>query len=100
MRHVLQVLQWTRDWGKAQQLAWEVANAFVEQCNEADQIKEGVKEWLQALASARVPCTLVSNMSRYGALSSQKACFISGSSERCMQRAALFTYVYICKGIW
>lgn len=60
-----QVLQWTRDWGVAQQLAWRVASAYVEECSKGNDAMEGAREWLQALASSRVPCALVSSMSRY-----------------------------------
>ena len=60
----LQVLQWTRDWGTAQKLAWRVASAYVEECSRGDEAMEGAREWLQALAASRVPCALVSSMSR------------------------------------
>ena len=87
------MLQWTRDWGRAQQLAWEVANAFVDQCNQADEVKEGVREWLQALASARVPCTLVSNMSRYGGSKSKlaRSCSIRWDNTAWQKVAAAVT---------
>ena len=59
-----QVLQWTRDWGTAQKLAWRVASAYVSECSQGDEAMEGAREWLQALATSRVPCALVSSMSR------------------------------------
>lgn len=63
-RAITEVLQWTRDWGTAQQLAWRVAGAYVEECSKSNEAMEGAREWLQALASSRVPCALVSSMGR------------------------------------
>ncbi|DBA94566.1 TPA: hypothetical protein ACH3X1_002151 [Trebouxia sp. C0004] len=63
-RAITEVLQWTRDWGTAQKLAWRVASAYVEECSQGNEAMEGAREWLQALAASRVPCALVSSMSR------------------------------------
>lgn len=63
-RAITEVLQWTRDWGTAQKLAWRVASAYAQECSQGDEAMEGAREWLQALAASRVPCALVSSMSR------------------------------------
>ena len=58
------MLQWTRDWGKAQKLAYEVALAFSQEFQAVREPGAGVREWLQALASSNVPCALVTTMDR------------------------------------
>ena len=60
----VQILQWTRDWGTAQQLGWRVASAYVEECSQGNEAMDGAREWLQALATSKVPCALVSSMGR------------------------------------
>ncbi|KAL3162902.1 hypothetical protein ABBQ32_009347 [Trebouxia sp. C0010 RCD-2024] len=63
-RAITEVLQWTRDWGVAQRLAWRVASAYVDECSQGTGAMEGAREWLQALATSKVPCALVSSISR------------------------------------
>ncbi len=58
------MLQWTRDWGEAQKLAYEVALAFSQEFQAVREPGAGVREWLQALASSNVPCALVTTMDR------------------------------------
>lgn len=55
----LQVLQWTRDWKRAQELAWLVAGAYAQLLLEVESPLPGVVEWLQLMAKNSVPCALV-----------------------------------------
>jgi hypothetical protein len=59
-----QVLQWTRDWGRAQALAWQLAVLYAEEFGQLSEPQAGVPEWLTALSRARVPCALVSTFDR------------------------------------
>ncbi|KAK9816620.1 hypothetical protein WJX72_002844 [[Myrmecia] bisecta] len=61
-RAITEVLQWTRDWGAAQRMAWRVANLFAEEFGRLSEPLPGVREWLLALNKANVPCAIVSNM--------------------------------------
>lgn len=63
-RAVTEVLQWTRDWGVAQRLAWRVAVLYTEEFSRASQPQSGLSEWLSALSKSKVPCAVVSNMDR------------------------------------
>ena len=56
----VQVLQWTRDWKRAQALAWQVATAYAQLLQEVQSPLPGVLEWLQLMAKNNVPCALVS----------------------------------------
>ena len=57
-----QVLHWTRDWGRAQELAWRVAVLYAEQFEQLRDATLGVAQWLAALRKANTPCALVSHM--------------------------------------
>lgn len=59
-----QVLQWTREWGRAQRLAWRVAAVYAERFHALSEPQPGVREWLAALQRASVPCALVSSFDR------------------------------------
>jgi len=59
-----QVLQWTRDWGTAQRLAFELGENLAKEFATLDSPLPGVLEWLLALRSVRVPCALVSALDR------------------------------------
>ena len=61
----MQVLQWTRDWGTAQRLAFELGENLTREFATLDSPLPGVLEWLLALKSVRVPCALVSALDRY-----------------------------------
>jgi beta-phosphoglucomutase-like phosphatase (HAD superfamily) len=63
-RVITEVLQWTRDWKVAQRLAWEVAMAFGQQVQSVKEPQSGVRDWLQALKSCKMPCALVGNLDR------------------------------------
>ncbi len=56
----MQVLQWTRDWKRAQALAWQVASAYAQLLGEVQAPLPGVLDWLQLMAKNNVPCALVS----------------------------------------
>ena len=60
----LQVLRWTRDWGKAKQLAWQVAAAYASGFNALTEPQPGIRKWLHALSKANVPCTIVTAFDR------------------------------------
>ncbi len=57
-----QVLHWTRDWGRAQELAWRVAVLYAELFQQLQDATLGVAQWLTALRKANTPCALVSHM--------------------------------------
>jgi len=59
---VTQVLHWTRDWGRAQELAWRVAVLYAELFQQLQDATLGVAQWLAALRKANTPCALVSHM--------------------------------------
>jgi len=59
-----QVLQWTREWGVAQRLAWRVAAVYSELFHTLSEPRPGVREWLAALQRASVPCALVTSFDR------------------------------------
>ncbi|KAK9836404.1 hypothetical protein WJX84_001269 [Apatococcus fuscideae] len=63
-RVITEVLQWTRDWGWARQLAWKMAGLYVEEFREIREPLHGVREWLAALARCNIPCAVVSSMDR------------------------------------
>lgn len=56
------MLGWTRDWGRAQQLAWRLAVLYAEEFQALGEPLAAVKPWLLALQKAAVPCALVSHM--------------------------------------
>lgn len=60
----MQVLQWTREWSHAKALAWKVAVAYGEDFGRISEPQPGVKEWLQVLSKANVPCAVVSAFDR------------------------------------
>lgn len=60
----MQVLQWTRDFGRAQALAWRLALLYAEEFALLSEPQAGVREWLSALQRARVPCALVTTFDR------------------------------------
>ncbi len=60
----LQVLRWTQDWGKAKQLAWQVAAAYASVFNAITEPQPGIREWLHALSKANVPCAIVTAFDR------------------------------------
>ena len=57
-----QVLHWTRDWRRAQELAWRVAVLYAELFQQLQDATLGVAQWLAALRKANTPCALVSHM--------------------------------------
>ena len=56
------MLQWTREWGRAQELAWRLAILYAEEFHKLNEPMPAVKPWLQALQKANVPCALISQM--------------------------------------
>lgn len=64
LKSKMQVLQWTRDWGTAQRLAFEVALAVSREFQTLSEPLPGVKDWLLALKSVNVPCALVTCLDR------------------------------------
>ena len=61
----VQVLRWTRDWGKAKELAWQVAAAYGSNFNAISEPQPGIREWLHALSKSNVPCAIVTAFDRY-----------------------------------
>lgn len=61
----MQVLQWTQDQGVAQRLAWRVAECLAQELQQLSKPRQGVQEWLTALARASVPCAVVSTLDRH-----------------------------------
>lgn len=53
------MLQWTRDWKRAQELAWLVATAYAQLLGEIEGPLPGVVDWLQLVHKNNVPCALV-----------------------------------------
>ncbi|KAL4448919.1 hypothetical protein ABPG77_007636 [Micractinium sp. CCAP 211/92] len=64
-RAVTDVLMWTRDWKRAQELAWLVATEYARLLLELAEPLDGVEDWLQLMAKTRVPCALVTSMDRF-----------------------------------
>ena len=62
---LLQVLRWARDWGKAKELAWQVAAAYAAGFNAITEPQPGIREWLHALSKSNVPCAIVTAFDRY-----------------------------------
>ncbi len=56
------MLHWTRDWGRAQELAWRVAVLYAREFEQLREAMMGVGQWLAALRKANTPCALVSHM--------------------------------------
>eukprot|EP00891_Asterochloris_glomerata_P006619 jgi/Astpho2/6619/Aster-04985 len=79
LRAASSVLQWTRDWGEAQKLAYEVALAFSQEFQAVREPGAGVREWLQALASSNVPCALVTTMDRVSLVAALERMGLSGA---------------------
>ena len=50
-----QVLRWAQDWGKAKELAWQVAAAYASGFNAITEPQPGIREWLHALSKSNVP---------------------------------------------
>jgi beta-phosphoglucomutase-like phosphatase (HAD superfamily) len=63
-RAVMDLLGWTRDWGEARALAADVAGAYLEEVGSLDAARPGVARWWAALAAARVPVAVVSELDR------------------------------------
>ncbi|GMH32602.1 hypothetical protein BSKO_00436 [Bryopsis sp. KO-2023] len=63
-RVVTEVLMWTSSWVEARKLTRLVSEAYVELFAELAVPEEGALEWLAALASSKVPCAVISDMSR------------------------------------
>jgi beta-phosphoglucomutase-like phosphatase (HAD superfamily) len=63
-RAITEVLQWTRDWSRAKALAWKVALACSQEFTTLSDCQPGVREWLQVLSKAQVPCAVVSAFDR------------------------------------
>ena len=61
---ISQVLQWTRDWGTAQRLAYEFAQAVAAEFEALKEPMMGVVDWLVALKSVNVPCAVVTQLDR------------------------------------
>lgn len=64
-RAVTDVLMWTREWKRAQELAWLVATEYAALLLEVAQPRDGVVDWLQLMSKTRVPCALVTSMDRH-----------------------------------
>ncbi|EFN51235.1 hypothetical protein CHLNCDRAFT_33180, partial [Chlorella variabilis] len=64
-RAATDVLMWTRDWGRAQELAWLVASEYGRLLLDLAQPRDGVADWLQLMSKTRVPCALVTTMDRH-----------------------------------
>jgi hypothetical protein len=64
-RAVMDILGWTQDMKEAKALAHDVASEFAGRFRSLEEPENGVTHWLRALASARVPCAIVSNLDRY-----------------------------------
>lgn len=64
----MQVLGWTSDPGKAQRLAWLVASSLAGELKALTSPAPGVREWLGALATAHIPCALVTSLDRHASL--------------------------------
>ena len=62
--YCVQVLRWTRDWGKAKELAWQVAAAYGTNFNAISEPQPGIREWLHALSKSNVPCAIVTAFDR------------------------------------
>lgn len=60
LRSALQLLQWTRDWKRAQELSWLVATAYGQLLTEVEGPLPGVVDWLTLMSKNNVPCALVS----------------------------------------
>lgn len=67
-RAITDILQWTDNFKRAQELAWLVANAYIELLLSDEMINDpnpGVVEWLELISvRTRVPSCLVSNLDR------------------------------------
>lgn len=61
----LQVLRWAQDWGRAKELAWQVAVAYATGFNAITEPQPGIREWLHALSKSNVPCAIVTAFDRY-----------------------------------
>lgn len=63
-RAAMNVLQWTRDMRRAQELAWLVATSYAQALREVEQPLPGVVDWLAVMSKTNVPCALVTAMDR------------------------------------
>lgn len=64
-RAVTEVLHWTRDWKRAQELAWLVASSYSQQLAQLEAPLPGVRDWLSLMAKNNIPCALVSSLDRH-----------------------------------
>lgn len=63
-RAIIDILQWTRNWGRAQELAWLVAVTYNDLIKEIDAALPGVMEWLDLIGKTNVPSALVTGMDK------------------------------------
>eukprot|EP00850_Spirogloea_muscicola_P001222 SM000004S15092 [mRNA] locus=s4:1253020:1256259:+ [translate_table: standard] len=63
-RAVQQLLAWTQNRSEAQRLTARLAELYCEEFAKVRAPMEGVKEWLEALSTAGVPCAVASSMDR------------------------------------
>jgi len=63
-RAAMDVLHWTRDIKRAQEISWLVATAYSEKLAGISAPLHGVQEWLALMSKTNVPCALVANLDR------------------------------------
>jgi len=63
-RAITDLLGWTRDWGTARRLGAEVAAAYLAEAAALSTPRAGLGRWWAALAAARVPVAVVSELDR------------------------------------
>ena len=63
-RAITDILGWTRDWGTARALAGDVAAAYVREVGGLRRPRPGIARWWGALAAARIPLAVVSDLDR------------------------------------
>lgn len=78
-RAAMDLLMWTRDWKRAQELAWLVATEYARLLLEVATPLDGVEDWLQLMSKTRVPCALVTSMDRH-------------TTDRLLEKLALRNY--------
>ena len=63
-RAAMQLLQWTTEMKRAQEIAWLVATAYGKALQEVQQPRHGVAEWLALMSKTSVPCALITSMDK------------------------------------
>lgn len=63
-RAIMEVLQWTQEMKRAQELAWEVATNYSNLLTETTSPLPGVDAWLALMSRNNIPCALISHMDR------------------------------------